>query len=157
MGRPWREVRPSRQTICSRLRSRTLKMAFVLFWLPQTVYATALCLAMNSANDASVIYLPRVRKPRHSPCLGCATTWGRFRLGRVTPQVQFSKTLMENHGKWMELCALASKEQDPAKLLALTQEIARLLAEKRAAGERNPPPPERTRTGERQTLQSVRP
>jgi hypothetical protein len=37
---------------------------------------------------------------------------------------------MENHEKWMELCALASKEQDPAKLLALTQEIARLLAEK---------------------------
>ncbi len=30
----------------------------------------------------------------------------------------------------MKLCALASKEQDPAKLLALTQEIARLLAEK---------------------------
>ena len=30
----------------------------------------------------------------------------------------------------MELCALAAKEQDPAKLLALTQEIARLLAEK---------------------------
>jgi len=37
---------------------------------------------------------------------------------------------MENQEKWMELCALASKEQDPAKLLALTQEIARLLAEK---------------------------
>jgi hypothetical protein len=37
---------------------------------------------------------------------------------------------MENHEKWMELCALASKEQDPAKLLALTQEIARLLEEK---------------------------
>jgi hypothetical protein len=31
---------------------------------------------------------------------------------------------MENHEKWMELCALASKEQDSAKLLALTQEIA---------------------------------
>ncbi len=31
-------------------------MAFVPFWLPQTVYATALCLAMNSANDPSVIY-----------------------------------------------------------------------------------------------------
>ena len=30
----------------------------------------------------------------------------------------------------MELCALASKEQDSAKLLALTQEIARLLEEK---------------------------
>jgi hypothetical protein len=31
-------------------------MAFVLFWLPLTVYATALCLARNSANDPSVIY-----------------------------------------------------------------------------------------------------
>jgi len=48
-------------------------------------------------------------------------TWGRFRLG---------EGIMKNHEKWMELCALASKEQDPAKLLALTQEIARLLAEK---------------------------
>jgi hypothetical protein len=37
---------------------------------------------------------------------------------------------MENHEKWMELCALASKEKDSAKLLALTQEIARLLEEK---------------------------
>jgi hypothetical protein len=37
---------------------------------------------------------------------------------------------MENHEKWMELCALASKEQDPAKLLALTQEIMSLLDEK---------------------------
>src|SRR5258707_6224358 len=36
MVRPWREVRPPKQTICSRLRSRTLTMAFVLFWLPQT-------------------------------------------------------------------------------------------------------------------------
>jgi hypothetical protein len=37
---------------------------------------------------------------------------------------------MENHEKWMELCARASMEQDSAKLLALTQEIARLLEEK---------------------------
>jgi hypothetical protein len=36
---------------------------------------------------------------------------------------------MENHEKWMELCAPASTEQDPAKLLALSQEIARLLGE----------------------------
>ena len=33
-------------------------MVFALFWLPQTMNATALCLAMNSANDASVVYLP---------------------------------------------------------------------------------------------------
>jgi hypothetical protein len=37
---------------------------------------------------------------------------------------------MNNHEKWMELCALAAKEQDPAKLLTLTQEIARLMDEK---------------------------
>ncbi|HLO31410.1 MAG TPA: hypothetical protein VK249_19825 [Anaerolineales bacterium] len=37
---------------------------------------------------------------------------------------------MENREEWMELCALAAKEQDPKKLLALTQEIARLLEEK---------------------------
>jgi len=37
---------------------------------------------------------------------------------------------MEDQEKWMELCALASNEQDPAKLLVLTREIARLLAEK---------------------------
>ena len=30
----------------------------------------------------------------------------------------------------MELCALAAEEQDSAKLLALTQEIVRLLDEK---------------------------
>ena len=35
-----------------------------------------------------------------------------------------------NTEKWMELCALAAKEQDPAKLLTLTQEITRLLDEK---------------------------
>src|SRR5713226_9820631 len=57
MVRPWREVRsPRPNDLGSRLRSRTLRMTFVLFWLPQTVYATALCLAMNSANDPSVIY-----------------------------------------------------------------------------------------------------
>jgi hypothetical protein len=39
---------------------------------------------------------------------------------------------MENHEKWLDLCALAAKEQDPKKLLALTQEIARLLEEKTA-------------------------
>ena len=69
-------------------------MAFVLSWLPQTVYVTALCLAMNGANDASVIYLPRLRKPRHSPGLGCATTWGRFRLGEGdAPKFNFAKPL----------------------------------------------------------------
>src|SRR5258707_4916774 len=63
----------------------------------------------------TVTYSFRVRKPYHS---------------RSLASVQFPRTLMENHEQWMELCAPASTEQDPAKLLALTQEIARLLEEK---------------------------
>jgi hypothetical protein len=39
---------------------------------------------------------------------------------------------MQNTEKWMELCALAAKEQDPQKLMELTQEILRLLDEKEA-------------------------
>jgi len=38
--------------------------------------------------------------------------------------------MRENREKWVELCEQAAKEQDPAKLLTLTQEIARLLDEK---------------------------
>lgn len=38
---------------------------------------------------------------------------------------------MKNHERWMELCELASKEQDPNKLMALVTEITRLLEEKR--------------------------
>ena len=32
--------------------------------------------------------------------------------------------------RWMELCVRAAEEQDSVKLLALTQEISRLLEEK---------------------------
>jgi hypothetical protein len=38
--------------------------------------------------------------------------------------------VLNNNERWMELCALAAEEQDPVKLLALTQEITRLLEEK---------------------------
>jgi hypothetical protein len=38
--------------------------------------------------------------------------------------------VLDNTERWMELCALAAEEQDSVKLLALTQEITRLLAEK---------------------------
>ena len=38
--------------------------------------------------------------------------------------------VFENRERWMELCALAAEEQDPARLLALAQEITRLLEEK---------------------------
>jgi hypothetical protein len=37
---------------------------------------------------------------------------------------------LENREKWMELCEQASTEQDPEKLLALVQEINRLLEAK---------------------------
>jgi hypothetical protein len=38
--------------------------------------------------------------------------------------------VLNNTERWMELCALAVEEQDPVKLLSLTQEITRLLEEK---------------------------
>jgi hypothetical protein len=43
-----------------------------------------------------------------------------------------------NRKKWMELCELASKESDPNKLLALINEITRLLDEKRKGQSRLP-------------------
>lgn len=36
----------------------------------------------------------------------------------------------EQKERWMQLCALAAVEQDPAKLIALVKEINRLLEEK---------------------------
>lgn len=36
----------------------------------------------------------------------------------------------ENKERWMRLCELASKEQDPDKLMQLVQEITRLLEER---------------------------
>ena len=36
--------------------------------------------------------------------------------------------MQENQERWKELCALAALEQDPKRLLELTQEINRLLA-----------------------------
>jgi hypothetical protein len=50
---------------------------------------------------------------------------------------------MENHEEWMELCALAAKEQDTEKLMQLTKEIIRLLDEKdaRLKQSRTPPDP----------------
>jgi hypothetical protein len=37
---------------------------------------------------------------------------------------------MEDKGKWFELCALAAREDDPEKLIALVREINHLLDEK---------------------------
>jgi hypothetical protein len=49
--------------------------------------------------------------------------------------------VLDNTERWMELCALAA-EQDSLKLLALTQEITRLLDEKarRINGRAKPSP-----------------
>ena len=47
---------------------------------------------------------------------------------------------MENREKWMELCEQASKEQDPEKLLALVQEINRLLETKQERLNKQKPP-----------------
>ena len=38
----------------------------------------------------------------------------------------------EKQERWMELCKMGAKEQDPEKLLALTQEISRILDDKEA-------------------------
>ncbi len=46
--------------------------------------------------------------------------------------------MQDNKERWMELCAQASNEQDPERLLALVQEINRLLEEKER---RNHPAP----------------
>jgi hypothetical protein len=42
--------------------------------------------------------------------------------------------------KWRELCAQAAIEQDPKKLLELTEEINRLLAEKETRLKRSTSP-----------------
>ena len=39
----------------------------------------------------------------------------------------------EHKQEWMRLCELASKEQDPEKLMALVREITRLLEERETA------------------------
>lgn len=39
----------------------------------------------------------------------------------------------ENKQEWMRLCELASKEQDPEKLMELVREITRLLEERETA------------------------
>ena len=83
----------------------------------------------DSAGDASVIYVPCTKAAPHALFGGERRLGGGSNSGSA-PKFSFGQTLMENHEQWMDLCALAAKEQDPAKLLALTQEIARLLERK---------------------------
>jgi hypothetical protein len=49
-----------------------------------------------------------------------------------TKPLAWESTIMngENKERWMRLCELASKEQDPDKLMQLVQEITRLLEER---------------------------
>jgi len=47
---------------------------------------------------------------------------------------------LENREKWMELCEQASTEQDPERLLALVQEIDRLLEAKQERLNKQKPP-----------------
>src|SRR6266853_293499 len=129
MVRPWREVRPPKQTICSRLRSRTFRMAFVLFWLPLTVYATALCLARNSANDPSVIYPSVCTKAAPVTPSGLRDDLGAVPSGGGPLSLLLARPLWKITKSGWNFAPLASKEQDPAKLLALTQEIMSLLDE----------------------------
>jgi hypothetical protein len=51
--------------------------------------------------------------------------------------------MLVNRERWMELAELASREQDPQKLMELVREINQLLAEKQARLNRlTPEPPE---------------
>ena len=61
------------------------------------------------------------------PCLSCL-----FLLIAVyrEPYEEIRAYVLDNTARWMELCALAAEEQDSVKLLALTQEITRLLDER---------------------------
>jgi len=51
--------------------------------------------------------------------------------------------MLRNRERWMELAELASREQDPQKLMELVTEINQLLAEKQERLDRlTPKPPE---------------
>jgi len=68
-------------------------------------------------------------------------------IGRVyTFRFLFSKriifTMQQNKERWMELCEQMAVEQDPEKVLALAEEINRLLeAKERRLGLLPPKPP----------------
>jgi hypothetical protein len=47
---------------------------------------------------------------------------------------------LENREKWMDLCEQASTEEDPENLLALVQEINRLLEAKQERLNKQKPP-----------------
>jgi|ERR1700693_2600326 hypothetical protein len=71
------------------------------------------------------------RKSLRSSSGTTRTEVGAVRSGRRTaPFLAFGEILMQDQERWMELCALAAKEQDPAKLVELTKEIIRALDEK---------------------------
>src|SRR5438309_1050002 len=84
---------------------------------------------MDRANDASVIYLPRVRKPRHSPCLGVSDNLGAVPIRGVPPSLALAQTLtkvfvvatgghmdIKTKYGWQELYATALLETDWSKI-----------------------------------------
>jgi hypothetical protein len=87
-------------------------------------------------------YTVNVTRPRSlttRPLGTCAAKLGVVLFRGRRPRVFVGQTRMENQDKWMELCELASREQDPARLLAVTQEITRLLEEKEKRVKANVP------------------
>src|SRR5215831_1394439 len=60
--------------------------------------------------------------------------WRNYLLASVFTFAEFLCRLVVMHEqskeRWMELCEQASKEQDPAKLLSLVEEINRLLEQR---------------------------
>jgi len=62
----------------------------------------------------------------------------RYAINKSSP---YRKGRMrENRERWMELCEHASTEEDPEKLLALVQEINRLLEAKQERLNKQKPP-----------------
>ncbi len=65
-----------------------------------------------------------------------STNWRRGESGDgrsptwYNQSVRRNRSYVQENQRWMELCALAAEEQDSDKLLELTQEINKLLAEK---------------------------
>src|SRR5216684_8515729 len=128
----------------SRLRSRTLRMTFVLFWLPQTVYATALCLAMNSANDPSVIYPSVCTKAAPVAPSGLRDDFGGGSVWGRVPQVCFWPDPYGKSRKVDGTLRPSIQGTRPGKAPGAHSRNRAPASRKRAAGERNPSRAERT-------------
>jgi hypothetical protein len=79
-------------------------------------------LAPNTGIDAGVT--ASVASPQHSLGIRAALPADPICCGRA------SAMQGEKYERWIKVCAQAAVEQDPKKLLALAEEIDRLLEEK---------------------------